>query len=1054
MGNITVKFIGKEYSIPKDVLTYIELLDFTDSVQKQLISAFICKLKNKIAKDNIGLLGDEDLTSEIEQQIGKFIAKLCDNGIFSRTINDYLMNNKGYQLYSDVNKSALEKMKSILIQEMDAWQAGYENAVNKAESNITGMGFSIWSGSFVNHAIYAAMEASTINKQEKEAQAQYRKDMNELSSRLESQFGGEKSNYINNTYIPNIEAALTVFAYELLDKYVADLIANGKFDSKTLDYVDIGRSNDLLKNLTLSNNKQAILENAFSACPYNVAVYMQAMKYELLDYESFQTAKFFKRDDAILSFLRRNWGEVAFPIKFNITYHCVELLALFTEKNTTDLLRSRTEQYATGVVKAYSRVADMLNDKELCLKIIREFDDNSILRSDAISKNKAHTYVDHIITPAIWNQLVDKCGQVDLLKRIKAFVPEDIQIGTKQDVDAYFVDQLTLKFEEARQTVIVNINAKRAAEEKRRVEQERLKAEKERVRQEKRAKRKVAFKKSVKISAIVAAIITALVIIVSLALLFINNVIVPANKYNDAVALMDSGEWLKARDLLESLDDYKDSEDLLEQCNSKILEANYNSAVQLMNEKKYEDASKLFEELASYKDSEELLKECKYQYAIQLMYDEKYTDAINAFGVLDDYKDSKELQVESKYQYALCLIEDADFYQALEYLETIQGYKDASERAKESYYKQAINKKDNKLYLEAAALFEKLGNYNDSTENAKECRYIAAKKYVDSYDYDAAKNQFVSISDYKDSATYVKLIDNIISKIYYNDEYRGTHYIWVVSRIDTESCSDVLNFYECRDDIGIDDDFVDYYQGHNVQWKASGTKIFASSNGKAVENGYTLYTLSTGRNIITSQYISTDGEAKVTDTYKLMPDGRAQYIKEEWLSYIKSNEGDDTWKTAEATVDIIDDDSSVRKTADGIEFSVNGLKWYMPNGWEAKLNADATVALVTFSEGDFWGDTDRIYISYEGQYSNMAEYMDRNKTNGTFNRINVVGCSEAYVCYEGLLDENDFESNTAYVICKGSVFKVSYVADDGWYNETQVKGALSGADFSSYSPNN
>ena len=122
MSYITVKFIGKEYSIPQDVLTYIDLLSFTDGVQKQLFGAFVCKLKNEIAKDNMGLLGDEDLATEIEQQIGRFIAKLCDNGIFTRTISDYLKNNKGYQLISEVNKAALNKMKSLLIQEMHCAQ--------------------------------------------------------------------------------------------------------------------------------------------------------------------------------------------------------------------------------------------------------------------------------------------------------------------------------------------------------------------------------------------------------------------------------------------------------------------------------------------------------------------------------------------------------------------------------------------------------------------------------------------------------------------------------------------------------------------------------------------------------------------------------------------------------------------------------------------------------------------------------------------------------------------------------------------------------------------
>ena len=97
MGTLTVKFIDKEYSFPQDVLTYIDLLSFTESVQKQLVGSFIRKLNNEIAQDNIGLLDDKDLAVEIEQQVGRFIAKLCDNNIYSHTISDYLKDNKGYE---------------------------------------------------------------------------------------------------------------------------------------------------------------------------------------------------------------------------------------------------------------------------------------------------------------------------------------------------------------------------------------------------------------------------------------------------------------------------------------------------------------------------------------------------------------------------------------------------------------------------------------------------------------------------------------------------------------------------------------------------------------------------------------------------------------------------------------------------------------------------------------------------------------------------------------------------------------------------------------------
>ena len=497
-----VKFLEKEYSIPEDVLTYIDLLSFTDGVQKQLFGTFVRKLKNEIAKDNIGLLGDEDLATEIEQQIGRFIAKLCDNGIFTRTISDYLKNNKGYQLISQVNKAALEKMKSLLIREMDEWQSGYENAVSNAESHVTGMGFSIWSSSFVNHAIYAAMEASKLKEQSKEAEAQYQKDMSDLRSRLDSQYGGEKSNYINNTYIPSMESALTVFAYELLDKYVADLIANGKFDSKTLDYVDIGRSNDLLKNLTLSNNKQAILENAFAACPYNIAVYMQAMKYGLLDYDSFQTAKAFKQNDTIISFLKDNWGNVSFPTKFHIDYHCVELLALFTNTNQRDLLHTYTERYATGVVKAYSRAVDFLNRKETAVKVMRECSNSSLMSGSAISKSKASTYVMGIVSEHVWEELTQRCGHANLLDTIKHSVGESDAI-TKRELDIALEEKLYHLFEEIRQELSNQI-----------IEANRLKAEEEKARaaelSKMKEKRKVAIIVGVPVAIIAIILLTML----------------------------------------------------------------------------------------------------------------------------------------------------------------------------------------------------------------------------------------------------------------------------------------------------------------------------------------------------------------------------------------------------------------------------------------------------------------------------------------------------------------------------------------------------------------
>lgn len=917
--------------------------------------------------------------------------------------------------------------------------------------------------------------------------------------------------------------------------------------------------------MTLSSNKKAILENAFTACPYNIAVYMQAMKYDLLDYDSFQTAKVFKQDHHVLSFFRESWGEVSFPTKFNINYHCINVWASLTGKASTDLLRGLTEQYATGIVKAYSRIADMMANKAMCRKIIGELREDVILSGGSICIGKAREYVEPIVHAATWEQLTERCGHNDLLSRINKCFPSVEELQSKKHFDRSVTEQLAASFEDVRKELAEQIEDRRAEEERQRIERERIKAEQDRIAAEKKAQRKATTRKIAKrigiVVGIIAAVFVTLIIAVVIYLFatdkpidsdFANREVhelhnltyyVPDNweysadessekeklytrydNWGNLLGLMsvlyegDSPDTSR-QNVVSQFEDGSNSSKTQTKtigkqsfdivtftldsndgtpffCNVYITEQNhsvfyiifsfveesnivsvyeeiiaevafeeyvnpkestYNEAISLMSAEKYNEAISIFTELGGYKDSAELVTKCQRAIldgmlanAKELIKQGKYYDAISILEEMDTHGDSQQQLLIAKYGHANTLLNNGNYDAAATAFEELGDYKDSLELYNQSRYSYALSLMESGSYDSAIIIFDELGGFSLAQENAKECRYIIAKNYVDSYDYSSAKNQFLSVSGYKDSDKYVKLIDNIISKVYYNDEYRGTHYIWVVSRINTESCTEELNFYECRDDIGTDDDFVDYYQVHNVQWKVSGTKIFTSSNGEAAENGYTLYNLSAGRNILTSQYISTDGEAKVVDTYRLMPDGRAQYIKEEWLSYIKSNEGDDAWKTAEATVDIIDDGSGVRKTSDGIEFSINGLIWCMPNGWDAKLNADATAALVTFSQGEYWGDTDRIYISYEGQYSNLSEYMEINKTNGTFSRISVEGCSEAYICYEGLLAENDFESNTAYVICKGSVFKVSYVADDGWYIETQAKGTLLGADFSSY----
>lgn len=103
--------------------------------------------------------------------------------------------------------------------------------------------------------------------------------------------------------------------------------------------------------------------------------------------------------------------------------------------------------------------------------------------------------------------------------------------------------------------------------------------------------------------------ITAIAAVVCIAvILVVTKVIIPNNKYNAAVALMDAGQNEEAIAAFEELNGYKDSDDL-------AAKSGYLHTDALMNDGKYEEAPTSFEAMDGYIDSAE---ECD-EYNISLL---------------------------------------------------------------------------------------------------------------------------------------------------------------------------------------------------------------------------------------------------------------------------------------------------------------------------------------------------------------------------------------------------------------------------------------------------
>lgn len=337
--------------------------------------------------------------------------------------------------------------------------------------------------------------------------------------------------------------------------------------------------------------------------------------------------------------------------------------------------------------------------------------------------------------------------------------------------------------------------------------------------------------------------------------------------YTEAIGLMAAQKYDDALSVFTELGGYKDSTELLAQCQAAIWDGMLENAKELIGKGNYYEAIAILEELGGHEDSTEQLKIAQYGYANSLLNDGKYKDAATIFESLGNFENSVELYNQSQYSYAVSLM-------------------------------------NSKSYDDAIALFDELTNYAPAKEKSNECKYILAMDCINAFAYDDAKNYLNQILGYRDAAGYMSLLDNIVSDIYYNDEYQSMSFIWVVSRINTSNCSGELVIYTGQDNAPWDDEYVvDFSTSVWYEWKKTNSQYYMTSTG-AQEDSYYVITLN-GQSL-TEQFHSSDGSNKVTDTYHILPDEHSGSLKENWIQYFEDDEYGyweyDEWVFAEATV--------------------------------------------------------------------------------------------------------------------------------------------------------
>ena len=173
-------------------------------------------------------------------------------------------------------------------------------------------------------------------------------------------------------------------------------------------------------------------------------------------------------------------------------------------------------------------------------------------------------------------------------------------------------------------------------------------------------------KKNKKIAAIVGAVICAVIGLVAV----IENVIIPAAKYNNAVKLYEASKFDEAIDVFTNLDDYKDSADQIKNCK-------YGKAMSYAKEGKYDEAILIFSQVKDYKDSSKQI----YDIAMSFVKAGEYNEAISSFSKINSYKDSADQIKNCKYEKANKLIEAKNYVDACDILADLDDYKDCKDKA-------------------------------------------------------------------------------------------------------------------------------------------------------------------------------------------------------------------------------------------------------------------------------------------------------------------------------------------------------------------------------------
>ena len=383
MGFVTVKFLGEEYQVSETINEFLSYDTLLTPMRIKVLNTATEDIKRdaRLSWNADTMINHIHYTVDeyrkmIEDSVELLVKKLLELGVYDVTSDELL---KDVTTIADIDKIETDTFATLSeegrkIDEMQT--AGIERAYYSATSNITGSGMAFFTNSFSALTINSMVEKNIIISQAKKADKEYEEAVRNLSTSAKNALDTLYRQVMIQEFYPSIVQSVLKFCDKIMSIFLLELTARDKFDFDSVEKYDMQKADRMLKNIAQVPDKVVFLKQVFLICPFSLDVYESCLNYELLDWETFETAKYFGMGDALAEKIDliikndfKNIEKIA-PL--------ISILALYRGIDEIMIRKKIYESLLENIEATYKEFNIALSDKRRLDEFIRDCIDSEV----------------------------------------------------------------------------------------------------------------------------------------------------------------------------------------------------------------------------------------------------------------------------------------------------------------------------------------------------------------------------------------------------------------------------------------------------------------------------------------------------------------------------------------------------------------------------------------------------------------------------------------------------------------------------------------------------